>query len=101
MSLEFTVDDVTVLEHYRMERLLTLFADTLPFCCLNHYKNQLTIHCSEPWIVDELLAQIDQLRYAVKVVMGVKKISICFAQEEIFKTLTAPSTKKRLVKILH
>ncbi|HIK18449.1 MAG TPA: hypothetical protein IGS53_24625 [Leptolyngbyaceae cyanobacterium M33_DOE_097] len=101
MSLDFTVDDLAVLEQYQIERLLSLFADTLPFCCLNHCKNQLTIHCSEPWIVDELLAQIDQLRCAVKVVMGVKKISIRFAQEEIYKTLTTPHPKKRLVKILH
>ena len=95
MSLELTVEDSLLLEKHRLERLRSFFADTLAKCFLHlDQKNKLTIHCSEPWIVDQLLDEIDQLRWYVWVVVGAQRLSICFAQEEIYQTLTHKLSKK-------
>jgi hypothetical protein len=95
MSLELTVEDSLLLEKHRLERLRSFFADTLAKCFLHlDQKNRLTIHCSEPWIVDQLLDEVDQLRWYVWVVVGAQRLSICFAQEEIYQTPTRKLSKK-------
>lgn len=95
MSLELTVEDSLMLEQHRLERLRSFFADTLAQCFLHLDQNNiLTIHCSEPWIVDQLLSEMDQLRWYVWVVVGAKRLSVCFAQEEIYRASTRKSGKK-------
>jgi hypothetical protein len=95
MSLELTVEDSLMLEKQRLERLRSFFADTLAKCFLQlDQKNQLTIHCSEPWVVDQLLSEVEQLRWYVWVVVGAQRLSICFAQEEIYRTTTRKPGKK-------
>jgi hypothetical protein len=95
MSLELTVEDSLMLEKHRLERLRSFFADTLAKCFLQlDQKNKLTIHCSEPWVVDQLLSEVEQLRWYVWVVVGAQRLSICFAQEEIYRTTTRKPSKK-------
>lgn len=95
MSLKLTVEDSLILEKYRLERLCAFFTDTLAKCFLHlDPNNTLTIHCSEPWIVDQLLSEIDQLRFYAWVVVGAKRLSVCFAQEEIYRTSTRQPRKK-------
>ena len=95
MSLELTVEDSLMLEKNRLERLRSFFTDTLAKCFLHvDQKNLLTIHCSETWMVDQLLSEIDQLRWYVWVVVGAQRLSICFAQEEIYRTPTRKLSKK-------
>ncbi len=99
MSLELTVEDSLVLEKHRLDRLRSCFAETLTTCFLHlHQNNTLTIHCSEAWMVDQLLSEIDRVRGAVWVIAGAPRLSICFAQEEIYRTLTrqAPKRSRRL-----
>lgn len=96
MFLTFTADDQFILEQYRLERLQSCFADTLPLCWLHLGSNQrLTIHCAEPWMVDQLMGQIAHLREQVRVILGVRQVSIFFAQEEIYKTGITRSANKR------
>jgi hypothetical protein len=95
MPLELTADDLLILEQHRLERLRSFFGETLRLCFLHLDRNNtLAIHCSEPWIVDELLSEIDELRWYTWVVVGAQRISIFFAQEEIHKTKTQKSSKK-------
>ncbi len=99
MALEFTADDQLVLEHYRLERFCKQFAETLPYCHFHiHSHNQLTIHCLTPWMVDVLLAQSARLRRCANLILGVKHLSICFAQEEIYRALTTPVTRRRKLR---
>jgi hypothetical protein len=89
MPLELTVNDLLLLEQHRLERLRSFFGDTLRLCFLHLDKhNTLTIHCSAPWIVDQLMSEIDQLRWYTWVVVGAERISLHFAEEEIYKTIT-------------
>ncbi|UBF28469.1 hypothetical protein K9N68_11680 [Kovacikia minuta CCNUW1] len=101
MSLEFTAeltaDDLLILEQHRLERLRSFFGETLRLCFIYlDKKNTLAIHCSEPWIVDQLLNEMNELRWYSWMVVGASQISICFAQEEIHKTKTRKPGKKSL-----
>jgi hypothetical protein len=97
MVLTFTADDRSILEQHQLERLQSYFVDTLPLCLLHLSSRHLAIHCAEPWMVDQLLYQMDKLRWQVRVILGIKHLSIYYAQEEIYKTVTTPPTKKRKV----
>jgi hypothetical protein len=89
MALDLTDNDFLVLEVLRLERFRTHFLDTLPECFLFLDRNcTLAIHCSEPWLVDDLLAQIDQLCHYAWIIVGAYQVSIWFAQEEIHTTRT-------------
>jgi len=89
MFLELTSDDLFVLEQFRLERFRSFFAHTLKRCSIYlNEDNTLAIHCFEPWIVDQLFSEIDQLRRCVWIVLGVQSLSICFAQQEIYRTTT-------------
>ncbi len=95
MSLELTVEDSLLLEKHRLERLRSFFADTLAKCCLHLDRtNSLKIHCSEPWMVDQLLSEIEQLRWYVWILVGAKRLSICFAQEEVYRASTRKPSKR-------
>ncbi len=95
MSFELTADDLLVLEQHRLERLRSFFGDTLRLCFLHlDRKNVLTIHCSEPWIVDQLMDEINELCWYAWVIVGAQQLSICFAQEEIHKAKTHKASKK-------
>lgn len=90
MSLNFTADDLLILETLRLERLRAFFAQILMNCVLYlDRQNSLIIHCTEPWMVDELLAQVDQLCWYSYVVVGARQLSIYFSQEEVYSTITA------------
>lgn len=95
MSLELTVKDSLTLEKYRLERLRSFFGSSLLHCVLHlNQKNTLTIHCSQPRLVDQLLEELDQLRWYAWVVVGAQRLSICFAQEEVYRTATHKLNKK-------
>lgn len=84
-----TRNDLLSLEHHRLERLCSFFPSTLT-CCLLQFDqpNVLTIHCSEPWLVDHLLSEIDRLCYFAWLTVAAEHVSICFVQEEIYRTST-------------
>ncbi len=89
MALELTDNDFLILEVLRLERFRSHFLDTLPLCFLHLDRNcTLAIHCSEAWLVDDLIAAIDQLCQYAWIVVGAYQISIWFAQEEIYTTRT-------------
>jgi hypothetical protein len=95
MSLEFTTDDLLILERYRMERLRSRFADTLSLCFVHlDHSDQLTIHCPEPWLVDQLLNEMDRLRWYVRTIIGARHLSLCFAQEEVCIISTSRQPRK-------
>ncbi|HEY9655732.1 MAG TPA: hypothetical protein V6C50_09580 [Crinalium sp.] len=95
MSLELTVEDSLVLEKLRLDRLRSCFAETLAECFLHlSQNNTLTIHCSEAWMVDQLLSEVDRLRGAVWIITGAQRLSICFAQEQIYRTSTRQTHKR-------
>lgn len=89
MALELTHQDLLTLDKQRLERFRARFDDTLSFCLLYLDRgNDLKIHCSEPWVVDLLLYEIDQLAQCAWIVVGATQISIYYAQEEIYTTET-------------
>lgn len=98
MTLELSSNDVLILEVLRLERFRSHFLDSLPLCFLHLDQNcTLAIHCSEAWLVDDLLAEIDLLCRYAWIVVGAYQVSIWFAQEEIYTTRThaLPQPKKR------
>ncbi|XHX77947.1 MAG: hypothetical protein RBJ76_26520 [Stenomitos frigidus ULC029] len=89
MSLELTTNDLVALEQYRLQRFRSFFFSTLMSCplCLDEHQT-LIIHCLEPQFVDQLLTQMDQLRWYARIVLGVSCLAVNFVQEEIYRTAT-------------
>jgi hypothetical protein len=95
MSFNFTADDLLILETLRLERLRAFFAQILTDCVLYlDRQNCLTIHCPEPWMVDELVDQVEQLRWYSYIVVGAQRLSIYFSQEEVYSAITVKPVKK-------
>ncbi len=95
MSLDLTTQDLIMLERHRLERLRSLFGDTLRLCYLQlDRRNCLKIHCSEAWLVDELMADMTELRWYVWIVVGAQVLSLCFAGEEVYRVATHKLNKK-------
>lgn len=91
MLPDLNANDLFILEKHRLERLRSFFLDSLSLCFIFlDSNNSLNIHCPEPWLVDHLLNELNELRWYTWVVVGADTISICYAQEEIF---TAPTRK--------
>ena len=89
MSLELTLSDRVILEQYRLQRFRSFFFGSLMACPLGLDEHRtLIIHCLDPELVDQLLSQIDQLRWYARVVLGVDSLAIRFVQEEIYRTAT-------------
>jgi hypothetical protein len=92
MTTDFTDNDLLLLEKQRMGRFRSLFAEILGGCFLHLDRyNSLTIHCTEPWMVDQLLDEIAQLCCTAWTVMGAEYLAIYFAQEEIYAVNTRPA----------
>lgn len=89
MLSELTTNDLLLLEQYRLQRFRSFFFSALVACplCLDEH-NTLVIHCLDPELVDQLLSQIDQLRWYARIVLGVHCLAIKFVQEEIHRTAT-------------
>jgi hypothetical protein len=81
---ELTVDDLMLLEQFRIERLRSFFAENLLQCLIYvDRQHRLVIHCPEPPIVDTLLTDLQELCDYAWLIIGVKTIAIFFVQEEI------------------
>ena len=89
MPLELTTNDLVMLEQYRLQRFRSFFFSTLiaSSLCLDE-EQTLIIYCLEPQFVDQLLSQIDQLRWYARLILGVSCLAINFVQEEIYRTAT-------------
>lgn len=95
MVFQLTHEDLLILEMQRLERFRSLFNDALSLCFLHLDRgNELKIHCSEPWLVDLLLNEIEQLCSSAWIVAGATQLSIYYAQEEIYTTTTQTQTKR-------
>jgi hypothetical protein len=91
MSADYrlTKSDLNLLKSHRLNRLRSFFPNCLTTSRLTlRANNQLLIHCSEPWMVDDLLTEVDRLRWYTWLVLGVRQVAICFADEEIYSTVT-------------
>ncbi len=88
-ELHLTNQDRRLLQKHRLERFRALFPNSLaPSLLTLRTRHQLTIHCAEAWMVDELLSEVDRLREYTWLVLGMRQIAICFAEEEIYSTPT-------------
>lgn len=81
---EMTLDDLTLLEQFRIERLRSLFAQSLLKCLMYvDHRYRLAIHCPETWIVDTVLMDFEELCDYAWLILGVQTIALFFVQEEI------------------
>lgn len=88
MTLKFTAQDIALLNDFRLDRLYQLYAHLLGGCMLELKFESLILHCSEPWCVDQLMQNLDELVKAAWTILGVKCVSICFASEEVYRART-------------
>lgn len=87
MSLEFTPTDRLILEKLCLERLCTFFPETLPLCAIQIDRhNTLTLYCPEPWVVDQLLNEMEALQWYAWITVGAYHIVVYYADEEICAT---------------
>jgi hypothetical protein len=89
MFLDLNHNDSLTLEQQRIERFRAASLHSLSQCFLHlNYANTLAVHCAEPWIVDQLLYDMEKLCWDAWVIVGVTRLSIYYAQEEIFTATT-------------
>lgn len=92
MKLKFTAQDLSMLEDFRIDRLKQLYPQTFSGSLLETKFAALLIHCSEPWCVDQVMEELDRIAKAAWVVLGVKSVSVCFANEEVCRVRTNRQT---------
>jgi hypothetical protein len=86
---EINVDDLNKLMHLRIERLIHLFASSLPSCLIHiDAEHTLSVHCPQSEIVDDLLDELEDLCNHAWLILGASKIALYFGQEEILSTNT-------------
>ncbi|MEX0270228.1 hypothetical protein AB3R30_13880 [Leptolyngbyaceae cyanobacterium UHCC 1019] len=89
MFLDLNHNDLLTLEQQRIERFRSTSLDSLSLCFLHlNPKNTLAIHCAEPWMVDQLLYDIEKICWEAWVLVGATHLSIYYAQEEIYTATT-------------
>lgn len=90
MSLtELNQDDLNKLMHFRIERLLNLYASSLPNCLIQLDPGRtLSVHCPDSALVDDLLDELDDLCNHAWLILGVKTVALYFGQEEILRADT-------------
>ena len=83
---EMSLDDLVLLERFRIERLRSFFSQSLMECPISiHQHNLLTIHCPEPWLIDMLIDDVEELCDYAWLILGVESIVLSFAQEEVYR----------------
>jgi hypothetical protein len=83
---EMSLDDLVLLEQFRIERLRSFFSQSLMECPISiHQHNLLTIHCPEPWLIDMLIDDVEDLCDYAWLILGVESIVLSFAQEEVYR----------------
>lgn len=99
MSLtEITFNDVILLEQLRNERLRGFFAQSLLRCALRRGPNKtLIIHCPEAWMIDALMADLEEICHYAWLILGAEAIALYFVQEEICRIEHHKSDYKKLV----
>jgi hypothetical protein len=86
---EITTNDLHKLYQARIDRLLYFSTSSLTCCQISiDPSNILTIYCPHAAIADNLLDDLEYLRYHAWLILGVKSIGIYFADEEILRTDT-------------
>lgn len=96
MKLKLTTRDLSVLENLRLDRLRQLYDHSLGCCFLRLHRSMLVVHCPEPWLVDQLMEELDQMVNTAWLVLGVKSVSICYAGEEVHRAKTRSARSRRL-----
>jgi hypothetical protein len=91
---EVTLDDLMRLEQLRIERLRSFFAQSLLQCLIYvDHRYRLAIHCPEPWIVDTVLTDFEELCDYAWLILGVQTITLFFVQEEICRIKCSSSNR--------
>jgi hypothetical protein len=81
---EINIDDLDKLKQLRMERLLCFFTSSLPFCQIQiDGDNVLAIYCPHGGIMEELMNELEDLRYYACLIVGAKLVTLHLAQKEV------------------
>ncbi len=90
MILEFSPKDYVRLTQRRLKRITKLFLNPLGFCHLEVKRDRLIVHCTEAWMIDSLMDDLDYFSETARIILGARFISLCFAKEEVYRTTTEP-----------
>lgn len=94
---DINIDDLNRLKQFRIERFLHFFTSSLPHCLIQiDGGDTLAVYCPHPWIVDELIDDLENLCNHAWLILGVRAITqwrgyaiaLYFCQEEILRTDT-------------
>jgi hypothetical protein len=92
---EINIDDLDKLKQLRLERLQCFFASSLPFCQIQiDVNNVLAIYSPHAGIMEEIMNELEELRYYACLILGVKSITLHLAQMEVFCTDIYPDQSK-------
>jgi hypothetical protein len=86
MILKFNPKDHAHLTQRRIKRLTKLFLHPLGLCHLEVKFDRLMVHCTEAWMVDSLMDDLDYLSETARIILGAQVISLYFAKEEVYRT---------------
>ena len=86
MILKFNPKDHAHLTQRRIKRLTKLFVHPLGLCHLEVKLDWLMVHCTEAWMVDSLMDDLEYLSETARIILGAQVISLYFAKEEVYRT---------------
>lgn len=90
MIFEFNSKDHARLTQRRIKRLAKLFLNPLGLCHLEVKLDRLIVHCTEAWMIDSLMDDLEYISEAARIILGAQAISLYFAKEEVYQTATEP-----------
>ncbi len=83
---EISLNDLLLLEQLRIERLRGFFSQSLMECPIYlDQHNRLTVHCPEPYLIDMLIGDLEELCDYAWLILGVESIVLLFAHEEVYR----------------
>jgi hypothetical protein len=85
-SFELTINDLNLLEQFRLKRLRSLFSQSLSHCLIHvDCRKTLVVRCSKSKVLDSLLDDLADLCDYATLILGVNEIVIYSVQEEIYR----------------
>jgi hypothetical protein len=85
-SFELTINDLNLLEQFRLKRLRGLFSQSLSHCLIHvDCRKTLIVRCSKSKVLDSMLNDLEDLCDYATLILGANEIVIYSVQEEIYR----------------
>lgn len=83
---QLTLNDLRLLEHFRIERFRSLFAESLCECMMYIHRDTAIVCCPCWELTDRLRSDIIELGEYTWQILGVRSIALFCGQQEVYRS---------------